>query len=136
MKVVDFLRVVVPKSPCTCPILSGVYKYGVCFPEDPDSGEFEYVKGVEVKDGSQVPQDYHSCALPPATYAMFSTPPSDSAGFAASIQGVWQYIFNSWFPESGYEYAPGCVDFELYDERCMGDSGKVCEIWIPVVKRG
>jgi AraC family transcriptional regulator len=109
-------------------------EYGACFPEDPDTGEFEYAIAVEIKDGAVIPDGYYSCELPPATYAVFSTPPSDDAGFSPSIQGVWQYIFNEWFPASGYEYAPGCVDYELYDERCLTENNKVCDIYVPVVK--
>ena len=110
-------------------------EYGACFPEDPETGEFEYVIGVEPKDGAAIPDGYHVCVLPPATYAVFSTPPSDAAGFVPGIQGVWDYIFNEWFPESGYEYAPNCVDFELYDDRCMSETGKVCDIYIPVIRK-
>ena len=109
-------------------------EYGACFSVDMETGEFEYVIGVEINDDATIPPEYHTCEIPAATYAVFSTPPSDGEGFVDSIQGAWQYIFNDWFPSSGYEYAPGCVDFELYDERCMTETGKVCEIWIPVVK--
>lgn len=59
----------------------------------------------------------------------------DAAIFAPTIQGVWQYIFNEWFTTSGYEYAPDGVDFELYDDRCMSGTGKICDIYIPVVKK-
>ena len=110
-------------------------EYGACFPEDPETGEFEYVIGVEPKDGAAIPAGYHVCELPPATYAVFSTPPCDAAGFSSSIQGLWDYIFNEWFPTSGCEYAPGCVDFELYDERNMSEKGKVCDVYIPVIKK-
>jgi len=111
-------------------------EYGACFQEDPETGEFEYVIGVEYKDGVAVPNSYHTCVIPPATYAVFSTPPADATKgdeFSASIQGAWNYIFNDWFPKSGYEYAAGCVDFELYDA-CGSDTNMVCEIWLPVVK--
>ena len=110
-------------------------EYGVCFPEDPSTGEFEYVIGVEIKDSATVPASYHICEIPSATYAVFSTPPSDAAGFVPAIQGVWQYIFNDWFPNSGYEYARGCADFEFYDDRCMSEKGKICDIYIPVMKK-
>ncbi|AMO85476.1 Regulatory protein soxS [Solibacillus isronensis B3W22] len=109
-------------------------EYGVCFPEDPTTGEFEYVIGVEPKAGAKIADEYHICEVPPATYAVFSTPPSDAKNFVAAIQGTWNYIFNEWFPKSGFEYAPGCNDFELYDDRCMLDEGKICDIYIPVVK--
>lgn len=110
-------------------------EYGACFPEDPETGEFEYVIGVEPKEGAPIPEEYCVCELPPAAYAVFSTPPCGAAEFSSSIQGVWQYIFNEWFPKSGFEYAPGCVDFELYDDRCMSETGKVCDIYIPIEKR-
>lgn len=111
-------------------------EYGACFPENLDTGEFDYVIGVEVKDGAVIPEGYHVCEIPAATYAVFSTPPSDAAGFSPAIQGTWQFLFNEWFPASGYEYAPGCVDYEYYDERCMTEKAKVCDICIPVVKKG
>lgn len=111
-------------------------EYGACFPENPQTGEFDYLIGVEVPEGTQVPAGYDRRVLPTAEYAVFSTPPCRAADFSASIQGVWNYIFNDWFPASGWEYAPGCTDFELYDDRCMSEAGKVCEIWVPVVKKG
>lgn len=110
-------------------------EYGVCFPEDPETGEFEYVIGVEPKDGATIPEGYHVCVLPPAPYAVFSTPPCTAATFVAAIQDTWNFVFNEWFPRSGYEYAPEGVDFERYDDRCLSDSGKVCEVYIPVVKK-
>jgi len=111
-------------------------EYGACFSADENTGEFNYVIGLEIKDDASIPSEYHTCEIPEATYAVFSTPLSSDEDFVDSIQGTWQFIFNSWFPSSGYEYAPNCVDFELYDERCMTETGKVCEIWIPVVKAG
>ncbi|MCQ2009870.1 MAG: AraC family transcriptional regulator [Sporolactobacillus sp.] len=110
-------------------------EYGACFPEDPETGAFDYVIGVEPKDDATIPDSYHVCELPPATYAVFSTPACHAETFVAAIQGTWNYIFNEWFAQSGYEYAPGCADFELYDDRCMSDTGKICDIYIPIVKK-
>lgn len=110
-------------------------EYGACFPENPEDGEFSYMIGVEVKEDAQIPEEFHTAELPPATYAAFSTPPANQAEFSKRIQGVWDYIMQEWFPSSGYEYAPGGVDFELYGEKCMGENDKVCEIYIPVVKK-
>lgn len=110
-------------------------EYGACLPENPESGEFIYVIGVRVKNGTTVPQEFYTCTLPSATYAVFSTPPSTEEKFVQSIQGTWHYIMNDWFPSSGYEYAAGCVDYELYDERCMGLTNKICDIYIPVTKK-
>lgn len=110
-------------------------EYGACFPENPETGEFEYIIGVEVHDGTEIPEAYQVRELPPSTYAVFSTPPCGADSFVPSIQGVWGYIMGEWFPQSGYEYAPGGVDFELYDERCMSETEKVCDIYIPVLKK-
>ena len=116
-------------------------EYGACFPENPEDGEFKYVIGVEVKDGIGIPEGYHICTIPEALYAVFTTPPVDDTdsfddfSFPNAIQGTWKYIFSEWFPASGYEFAPNKVDFELYDERCMAETNKVMDIYIPVVKK-
>ncbi|MCO7124382.1 AraC family transcriptional regulator [Sporolactobacillus shoreicorticis] len=110
-------------------------EYGACFPEDPQTGAFEYVIGVEPLKEATIPDSYQVRELPSATYAVFSTPPSNAANFVSAIQGTWNYIFNEWFPRSEYEYAPNSADFELYDDTCMTDNDKVCAIYIPVVKK-
>ncbi|GHV03477.1 AraC family transcriptional regulator [Spirochaetia bacterium] len=110
-------------------------EYGACFPENPENGEFEYVIGLEVKEGSAIPEGYHVCTIPEALYAVFSSPPADGANFSPAIQGTWKYIFSEWFPTSGYEFAEAKVDFEFYDDRCMTETGKVCDIYIPVCKK-
>ena len=115
--------------------LKGHAEYGACFAENPENGEFIYVIGVEVKEGYEIPNGYHVCTLPEALYAVFSTPPTDESNFSPAIQGTWDYIMSEWFPNSGYEFDGNGVDFELYDERCKGKTGKVCEIYIPVVKK-
>lgn len=110
-------------------------EYGVCFPEEQETGEFDYVIGIERKEDQPVPASYHTVEIPAANYAVFSTPPCDEEKFVPAIQGVWEYIMNDWFPKSGYEYAPGCADFEFYDDQCMSEKAKVCAIYIPVVKK-
>jgi AraC family transcriptional regulator len=110
-------------------------EFGACFPENPENGEFVYVIGVEVKDGCEIPGDYHVCVIPEALYAVFSSPPTDEANFSKEIQGTWKYIYSEWFPNSGYEFANGKVDLELYDKNNMGEKGNICDIYIPVVKK-
>lgn len=118
-------------------------EYGACFVMDQECGEFDkiygaeinYIIGVEIDGSAEAPKGYYVREIPPATFAVFSTPPCGTTNFVSSIQGVWQYAFNEWFPASGYEYAPGCVDFELYDDRCNSVSEKVCDIYIPVIKK-
>jgi len=115
--------------------LKGHEEYGACFPENPENGEFEYVIGLEIKEGHNIPKGYNVYTIPEALYAVFTTPPADEAEFTSSVQGTWKYIFNEWFPKSGYEFAANGVNFELYDERCMWNTDKIVDISIPVVKK-
>ena len=110
-------------------------EYGVCYALNPETGEFSYVIGVEVEVGQHVPEEFYTCTLKPATYAVFSTPPASGEEFVKNIQGAWQFIMNEWFPTSGYEYAPDGDDFEYYDREKMSEAGNVCDIYIPVVKK-
>jgi AraC family transcriptional regulator len=110
-------------------------EYGVCFSGNPENGEFMYVIGVEVKEGHDIPDGYHVCTVPEALYAVFTTPPADESNFVPAIQGAWNYIYSEWFPNSGYEFDHKGVDFELYDDRCTARTGKIVEIYIPVVKK-
>ena len=115
--------------------VKGHGEYGACFMENPETGEFNYVIALEVKEGCDVPEGYHSCTLPEALYAVFSSPPADDANFTTAIQGTWKYIFSEWFPNTEYEFDGRGIDYEYYDERCKGKTGKVCEICLPVVKK-
>ena len=107
-------------------------EYGVCFPEDAD-GSFEYVIGVELKDGAAVPEGYHVCEIPASSYAVFATPPTDGDGFTGIIQQTLSDIFSQWLPQSDKKINEAGLSFELYDERSMSETAKVCEIWIPVI---
>ena len=109
--------------------------YGVCFFENPQTEEFEYVFGGEVKDNHDIPDGYHVRTIPGALFAVFSSPPADDAGFSAAIQETWKFIYSEWLPNSEYEFDKNSVDYEFYDERAMDPAGKVCDIYIPVVKK-
>lgn len=110
---------------------------GVCFPADAATGRFSYVIGVEVENYDRVRAELFRAELPAATYAVFTTPPADRANgeFSRAIQGTWQYIWDEWFPASGYEYPAGAVDFELYDERSSGVTGLVMDIYVPIQRK-
>ena len=107
-------------------------EYGACFPVNPKTGEFEYVIGMEVKDGHDVVKEYHVCTIPEALYAIFSSAPADKLNFSSAIQNTWKYIFAEWLPVSEYELASNGVGFELYDDRSLSETGKVCDIYIPL----
>ncbi|MNI51551.1 Bacterial transcription activator, effector binding domain [compost metagenome] len=52
--------------------------------------------------------------------------------FAQVIKNTWKYIFEEWFPASGYEFAEDKLDYEFYDERCHSRVDTVMEIYVPV----
>ena len=111
---------------------------GICFPGGLEEGEFSYVIGVEVADFDGAPEGLFKGEVPAATYAVFTSPPAEREGyqFSKAIQGTWDYIYASWFLGSGYEFDDHSrIDFELYDERSMGDHGIQADIYIPVVKK-
>lgn len=106
---------------------------GICTDFNPETGEFVYIIGMEVPEGTSAPEGLVYRTFPEMEYAVFTTPESENSTFSSSIQSTWNYIFTEWFPQSGYEHA-GFLDFELYDERCHGADHKVIDIYIPVKK--
>lgn len=107
---------------------------GICTDFNPETGEFVYIIGMEVKKGAQAPEGMVYKSFPELEYAVFTTPKSNEESFTTSIQSTWNYIFTEWFPQSGYEHY-GEVEFELYDERCYGSEDKEMDIYIPVRKQ-
>lgn len=119
---------------------------GICVPDSKDSDHLVYLLGVIVEDFGKVTSDMITLEVPEATYAVFTTPPVDvTAGgregeanqeeFPAAIRATWKYIFEEWFPESGYEYDESGLDFEFYDERCHFRPDTVMDIYVPVIKK-
>ncbi|MHA6534727.1 AraC family transcriptional regulator [Paenibacillus sp. BAC0078] len=110
---------------------------GLCIP-DTESGNATYLLGVIVEDFSRVTGDMLTAAVREAEYAVFTTPPVDTSegqgqeAFVQVIKSTWRYIFEEWFPASGYEYDEGKLDFEYYDERCHSRVDTVMEIYVPV----
>ncbi|WP_342481692.1 effector binding domain-containing protein [Paenibacillus sp. FSL L8-0340] len=92
-------------------------------------------------DFSQVSADMLTAEVTAAQYAVFTTPPVDATDeerpetFAQVVKSTWRYIFEDWFPESGYVHDEGKLNFEFYDERCLARVDTVMEIYVPVQKR-
>ncbi|WP_342565233.1 AraC family transcriptional regulator [Paenibacillus sp. FSL R7-0345] len=110
---------------------------GLCVPASGDRNAV-YLLGVIVEDFSSVTPDMLTVEVPAAEYAVFTTPPVDGTEngdpdvFVQVIRSTWKYIFEEWFPASGYEFDEDKLDFEFYDERCHSRVDTVMEIYIPV----
>ncbi|MDM5317365.1 AraC family transcriptional regulator [Fictibacillus sp. b24] len=107
---------------------------GLCTEYNTTTGEFVYMIGMEVAEGTPAPEGMSYRTFLEMEYAVFTTPKASEENFVQSIQQTWVEIFSKWFPDSGYEH-DGKVEFELYDERCYGKENKQIDIYIPVVKK-
>ena len=111
-------------------------EYGICTDFNMETGDFNYIIGVEVKGDLELPPRTVHRTFPAATYAVFTTPKVAREQFSASIQETWGTIFQEWFPHSGYEHGGG-VEFEYYDYKSGGDENGLVQmdIYIPVVEK-
>jgi len=110
-------------------------QYGICIPVEQGDHEFEYVIGIEVKNGIDIPKEYHVCTIPEAMYASFKTKPVDKTDFSNVIERTWVRIIMDWLPASEYEYINSKADFCFYDARYNNKKSSVCEIYLPVIKK-
>jgi AraC family transcriptional regulator len=104
----------------------GKVAYGVCCNGD-DSGNFDYIAGVEVSDFSDLPREFSRVRIPEQRYAVFS-----HKDHISTIRRTVNTIWNHWLPASGLK-AADAPNFERYDENfdsLTGNGG--LEIWIPV----
>ena len=104
----------------------GNLSFGVCCNGD-DSGNFDYIAGVEVSDFSDLPREFARVRIPEQKYAVFTHDEHIS-----TIRRTVNTIWNHWLPVSGFK-AADAPNFERYDEKfdpLTGNGG--LEIWIPV----
>ena len=103
----------------------GQVTYGVCWNASPDG--FEYLSGVEVKDGSSLPPEFITARLPARGYAVFKHRENVSA-IGNTIDKIW----NDWLPHAGLAVAKAPW-FERYTEDFNPQTGMGgMEIWIPL----
>lgn len=104
---------------------NGGTTYGVSYNYRPDG--IDYLAGVEVADGSDLPPDFTRLKLPAGRYAVF-----EHRGHVSGISHTWRAIYDNWLPAAALKmrYDPG---FERMDARFDGATGNgLIEIWIPV----
>lgn len=100
--------------------------YGVIDSFDEESGEFDYLAGVEVASPDDAPDDMEVWELDGQNYAVFQT----------SINGLMEtmrHAYESWMPQSNYQRAPG-AEFEFYGEDFdPEDPDSPMQVYIPVL---
>ena len=96
-----------------------------------ETGDFEmrFFFGEWVDSVGKVPEGMEVLEIPAANYAIFTL---DSRFMTAvketyvqAIKDLWQYIFEEWFPGSGYHHDDEKCNFEIY-------SGNVMQVYVPI----
>jgi len=104
----------------------GQVAYGVCCNGD-DTGNFDYIAGVEVSDFSDLPREFSRVRIPEQKYAVFT-----HRDHISTIRRTVNTIWNHWLPAAGLK-AADAPSFERYGENfdpLTGNGG--LEIWVPV----
>ena len=105
---------------------AGSTTYGVLYNGD-QSGNVDYLCGVEVANFDQVPAGLDRLRIPEQRYAVFT-----HRANVSKVKETWAAILEDWVPRSGAKLA-GAPEFERYDERFDPRSGEGgLEIWVPV----
>jgi AraC family transcriptional regulator len=91
--------------------------------------EFEKWTAMEVSDISSVPDGMEVFIIPTGLYAVFFY-----KGSSAKSPEIFQYIFGTWLPRSGYQHDDR-PHFEVLGPKYKNnDPDSEEEIWIPVLK--
>ncbi len=81
--------------------------FGLCKPMD-EHGTFPYLAAMAVKECKQPPAGMEVWEVPEQKYVVFPCT-------LPTLHETYRYAFETWIPQSGYEYNQG-IDFEYYDE--------------------
>jgi len=103
---------------------------GICTLVDSDSEDesFEYMAARVVKDDSIVPEGMMFRLLPSQEVAVFT-----HEGSLDNLSDSYEYIYDEWLPDSGYEIADA-DEIEWYDSRFnFGQENSQMDIHIPIV---
>jgi AraC family transcriptional regulator len=104
----------------------GQLAYGVSYNPD-DSGNFDYMCGVEVADFSGLPDELGRVRIGAQRYAVFT-----HREHISTIRRTCNTIWNKWLPESGHTPADA-PNFERYSEQFNPVTGMGgVEIWVPL----
>lgn len=114
-------------------VLSGgkvVCDYGVCI-RNLEKNKLDYYIGVKDNEAKGDLRGTHNLMISGGLYALFSTPPAKQSDFVAIIHKTWDYILNTWMPQSEYTFTDG-HQFECYVEESRVYSE---DIYIPITKK-
>lgn len=90
--------------------------------------DFEYVAGVQYKEGQPLPKGTVIREVPECTVAVFK-----HVGAADTLHQTYQNIYSSWLPASAYQPQEPGFDMEVYtDEFTFFAPDSVMYIYVPI----
>jgi predicted transcriptional regulator YdeE len=107
----------------TGPILYAVYTN---YASD-HNGEYTYLVGAPVKEGTSAPSGMVVKRVPAGQYAVFTT---EVGPFAKVVPATWQRIFK--LEEEGKLKRAYKTDFEIYDQRAQNPQSAQIDIYVGV----
>jgi predicted transcriptional regulator YdeE len=112
--------------PVKIPSTSGMNFYAVYSDYASDhNGEYTYVVGQAVKDGTAAPSGMVAKRVPAGHYAVFTT---EVGPFAKVISAAWQRIFK--LEAAGKLNRAYKTDFEIYDQRAQNPQNGQIDIYV------
>ena len=91
------------------------------------NGEYTYVVGAAVKDGTAAPSGMVVRRVPAGQYAVLT---SDVGPFAKVVPAAWQRIFK--LEEEGKLKRAYKTDFEIYDQRAQDPQNAQIDIYVGI----
>ena len=107
--------------------------YGLMGNYDAQTGDWEYLAGLEVEEPPEIPEGMEAWQIPAQFYAIFPCPMS-------AIKQTNDYIYQTWLTASTYKHGDG-MDFEYYDETFDYSTperfaASTFYVYVPVVPKG
>ncbi|GAB6122440.1 GyrI-like domain-containing protein [Dysgonomonas termitidis] len=99
---------------------------GVCA-EMHDNGFDYWIAAATTKE---CPAGFEKLDIPAAQWIVFEI----TGAMPKAVQDGCRYIFNEWFPSSGYQHADA-PEIEWYSDGDMSSPDYKSEIWVPVIKQ-
>ncbi|MFI1149243.1 GyrI-like domain-containing protein [Streptomyces sp. NPDC020817] len=126
--IMDFVRRIDPRTLESLEKLSDQEPYGivaVCDDLDPSRAEGTELDYYQAVVTSAAPEGTTSLAVPPGTWAVFTT----TGPMPQAVQELWRDVFTEWFPSNAYRSRSGP---EILRVRPSDETEVEAELWLPV----
>lgn len=90
-----------------------------------EKGTFKYIIGDVVTITDCFPDRLQSYEIPVLTFAIFQIQPKSKIAWGITMGRMKRYIYTEWFPKSKYKPSDIFGDFELHDDRSLGEKPEI-----------